>query len=190
MQSYFFIMFNPLKILAFLVLGVIALSLAAPVPVINEIYSGETSALTRRNHHAAKQFHRIVGQIKQRLNHFKPGEVVFHSGTKPDPKTNKNIPVKKHAVAVGKQTGGHILTHLLFKNKIWIPPKSPYAKKMFEVASATIAQNARGPTIAVVGNLREKNVYETIEKPLLMKNPNVPLLTEHNVITGKKVVVK
>lgn len=178
-----------LRILAFFVLWVITLSLGAPIYQERDFFEGN---LIARNN-AMKNAVKIARQMKHRLNHFKPGEVLFYSGEKWDREgRNQRASVKPDAVKIGKQNGQLILSQILHKHKIWIPRKAenPHAPRLWKFASKIISQRAKGETSAIVGERRKGSVYDTIEKPALLKNPNVPRLTEHNVVTRKKEIVK
>jgi len=118
-----------------------------------------------------------------------PGKAVFWSGTRPG--KNGPVSVGKDAEHFAKAHGKEVLDPT--KHGISIPTRkeNPYSNKLWGFASKVYAQRASGDVHAILGSTRRPgNVYDTIEKPALMKNKKVTRLTEHDAATGKTTVVK
>jgi len=99
----------------------------------------------------------------------------------------------KDAEKFAKAHGKEVLGKSLAKHGIKIPSKtkSPYSHKLWKFASKVYAQRASGHVHAVLGSTRKPgNIYDTIEKPALMKNKKVTKLTEHKAGSRKATVVK
>ncbi|MCV7197424.1 hypothetical protein [Mycobacterium angelicum] len=66
----------------------------------------------------------------------------------------------------------------------------PVSINFWEDASAAYAENARGEVTAIVGSsLRPGNVWQNIEIPRLMENPNVTRIVQIDPDTGQSVVI-
>ncbi|MBU8809937.1 hypothetical protein KL953_13705 [Mycolicibacterium goodii] len=62
----------------------------------------------------------------------------------------------------------------------------PESVRFWEDASAAYAENARGNVTAIVGSdLRPGNIWQTVEIPRLMENPNVTRIVQIDPDTGK-----
>ncbi|KDR70552.1 hypothetical protein GALMADRAFT_878054 [Galerina marginata CBS 339.88] len=136
----------------------------------------------------AAQAAKIVVKTKQSLRPAS-GQAVFWSGSRPG--ENGPVSVKQDAEHFAKVHGKGTLEQTLKGHGVIIPKNSPHRTKMWEVASKTYAQRAKGDTHVILGSTRRPDShYDTIEKPALMKNKKVTRLTEHNAHTGKATVVK
>ncbi|KAF8160290.1 hypothetical protein BJ912DRAFT_902216 [Pholiota molesta] len=141
-----------------------------------------------------KQAAQAVSTINQVKKAFRPksGEAVFWSGTRKDAHghpVSVHGDAQKFAHAHDKST----INHGLAQHGIKIPERheNKYSDHIWNVASKVWAERAHGDTHAVLGGtVRPGSVYNTIEKPILMKNERVTKLTEHNMETGKSTVVK
>ena len=72
---------------------------------------------------------------------------------------------------------------------IWTPG-DVHAQNWWSAVSQTYAESSSGELTAVLGpNLRPGNVWETVELPRLMDNPNVTKITVINSETGAETVV-
>ena len=66
----------------------------------------------------------------------------------------------------------------------------PESVRFWEDASAAYADNASGAVTAIVGsNLRPGNIWQTVEIPRLMENPNVTMITQIDPETGTATVI-
>jgi hypothetical protein len=85
------------------------------------------------------------------------------------------------------------LEGLLESNGINPPKWSPtdtYADNWWSAVSQMYAENSSGEVYAVIGpNLRPGNVWETVELPRLMQNPNVTTITVIDPATGIETTV-
>ncbi|MEZ0049228.1 hypothetical protein ABIA30_000218 [Mycobacterium sp. MAA66] len=88
---------------------------------------------------------------------------------------------------------GTTLEGLIDSNKISPPkwsPDNPMAEKWWSEVSRIYAENARGDVHAVIGsNLRPGNIWENVELPRLMTNPNVTRIVVVDPDTGMERVV-
>jgi hypothetical protein len=89
--------------------------------------------------------------------------------------------------------GGTTLERLLDRNGV-VPPKWSFddsaAQEWWSEVSKTYAENARGEVYAVIGsNLRPGSVWETVELPRLMDNPNVTKIVIIDPQTGGETIV-
>ncbi|KDR70553.1 hypothetical protein GALMADRAFT_144466 [Galerina marginata CBS 339.88] len=175
----------------FLTLFALLLStaLAAPAPIRQAPSRDDLQLSTRGLGQLAKAAGMAL-KIKKNL-HPTPGKAVFWSGSRP----GKSGPVSVGADAerFAAKHGKEVLNPSLQKHGINIPSRkeSPYSNKLWGFASKVYAQRASGHVHAVLGSTRRPgNIYDTIEKPILMKNKKVTKITEHNAETGKATVVK
>lgn len=93
------------------------------------------------------------------------------------------------AEKIASSEGGQTLEQTLAANGIDPLPKwnrkDPESVRFWEDASAAFAENASGDVRAVVGcDLREGNIWETIEIPRLLTNPKVPSISQVDPDTG------
>jgi len=175
------------KVLLVLFALLVSSAVAAPVPKDRSLDDLQLS--TRGLRQAAKAVG-IALKVKMKLRPA-PGKAVFWSGSRPG--KNGPVSVGKDAEKFAKAHGKEVLGQSLAKHGIKIPSqtKSPYSNKLWGFASKVYAQRASGHVHAVVSSTRRPgNIYDTIEKPALMKNKKVTKLTEHNAETGKATVVK
>lgn len=180
------------KFLVFFFAAFLAPSIAAP------IWHGGSDTADLQAREPAKGSLKHAVQAVSTINkvnkgfHPKEGEAVFWSGTRSGPhdtRVSVHGDAQKFAHDHGKSTINHGLSH----NGIRIPDRkeNPHSDHIWNVASKVWAERAHGDTHAILGGaVRPQSVYKTIEKPILMKNDRVTKLTEHNMETGKKTVVK
>jgi hypothetical protein len=87
----------------------------------------------------------------------------------------------ERALELANQRGGTTLEGLIESRGINMPEwdiNNPNSIKAWEDVSATYANQVSGNVRAVVGsNLREGNIWENVELPRLMNNPNVSQIT-------------
>ncbi|KAF8966086.1 hypothetical protein BDZ97DRAFT_717331 [Flammula alnicola] len=182
------------KVLVFFIALLVGSAIAAPV--LNERSDDLDLDLVERApvnplksfKHAAQ----AVSTIAKVKNGFRPksGEAVFWSGTRP----GKKGPVSVHddAQKFANQHGKSTINHGLAQKGIKIPSEkeNPHSRRLWNVASKVWAQRASGDTHVILGGtVRPASVYNTIEKPVLLKNKKVTRLTEHNMQTGKNTVI-
>jgi hypothetical protein len=89
--------------------------------------------------------------------------------------------------------GGITLEGLLDRNGV-MPPKwsfdDPGAQEWWSQVSGTYAENVQGEVRAVIGpNLRPGSVWETVELPRLMENPNVTKIVIIDPETGSETTI-
>jgi hypothetical protein len=66
----------------------------------------------------------------------------------------------------------------------------PVSVQFWEDASASYAENAQGEVTAIVGSdLRPGNVWQTVEIPRLMENPDVTRIVQVDPDTGRSTVI-
>lgn len=93
------------------------------------------------------------------------------------------------AEAIASESGGQTLEQTLRANgvdptPVW-NPQDPEVIRFWEEASAAFAENASGDVRAVIGsNLREGNVWQTVEVPRLIDNPEVTSISQLDPDTG------
>jgi len=90
---------------------------------------------------------------------------------------------------IASGSGGRTLEQTLAANGVHPLPvwnqKDPESVRFWEEASATFAENASGQVRAVVGSdLRPGNIWQTVEIPRLMDNPNVTSISQLDPDTG------
>ena len=94
-------------------------------------------------------------------------------------------------IAIGNN--GTTLEALLEAQGIQPPVWTPgdvHAQNWWSAVSQTYAENCSGEVTAVIGsNLRPGNVWETVELPRLMQNPDVTQITVINSDTGVATIV-
>ncbi|RDB30105.1 hypothetical protein Hypma_013842 [Hypsizygus marmoreus] len=131
----------------------------------------------------------VAKQIKNKLRP-QPNQAVFWSGQKVG-LNGKTMSVKADAQKWAKTNGKETINQGLAKHNIKIPPmrKNPASDRLWDVASKAWAVRAKGETNAIVGNRRPGNVYDRVEKPALLKNPNVNKIVEHDRNSGTSSTV-
>ncbi|CAA7258989.1 unnamed protein product [Cyclocybe aegerita] len=162
---------------------------AAPIELPSEqlVKRGPTNAV-KPNHMA--QAVKVANKIRTNLK-TDPDKAVFWSGTRQGKKGP--VSVKDDAARFAKQEGKETINMALKKSNIKIPTEqqNPHSTRLWDFASKVWAKEAEGETHAVLGGtVRPASVYNKIEKPELLKNDKVTKLTEHNVDTKGKTVVK
>lgn len=95
----------------------------------------------------------------------------------------------KVAEDIATANNGQTLEQLLERNGVSPTPKwdrfDPESVRFWEDASAAYAQNASGEVRAVIGSdLRVGNVWETVEIPQLLQNPDVTTINLVDPDTG------
>ena len=157
-------------------------------PVITERSLDEYELLPRAGLGFKGAALKVAASIRQKLRPQRDG--VFWSGKVPG-KNGKDVSVKKYADAFAKKKGKETIGAAMKKSDINIPSKSKHNWNLWKTASKFFSHRSSGETHAILGSKRAHgNVYDTIERPTLMKNPKVTKHTEHNVASGSSTVVK
>ncbi|RDB20310.1 hypothetical protein Hypma_012635 [Hypsizygus marmoreus] len=180
-------LFSPVSLALTLIL--LSSAAAAPVPdaaAYSDLVVRAPGPITPAQQAAALK---VAKQIKNKLRP-QPDQAVFWSGTKKG-QDGKTASVKPDAQKYAKANGKETINQALAKNNIKIPPPSqnPASPRLWDVASKAWALRSKGETNAVVGDRRPGNVYDRIEKPTLIKNPNVNKIVEHDKNKGTSSTV-
>ena len=158
--------------------------------------AGKTVELTKKGATKSIKFvdGKITGEITNALK-TEPGTAFFWSGcAKVDPSTRKLLVSGDEVAAeIASKCGGTTLeTQIKIKN-IEMPKWDfdvPDSIKAWEDASAAYAKQVSGDVRAIVGQkLRDGNIWENIELPRLMQNPNVTKITTIDPDTMGEIVV-
>lgn len=158
--------------------------------------AGQTVKVTKKGAQKSIKFvnGQITGEIKNALK-TEPGTAFFWSGcAKVDPSTRKLLVSGDEVAAeIASKCGGTTLeTQIKIKN-IEMPKWDfdvPDSIKAWEDASAAYAKQVSGDVRAIVGQkLRDGNIWENIELPRLMQNPNVTKITTIDPDTLAETVI-
>ncbi len=158
--------------------------------------AGKTVELTKKGATKSIKFidGKITGEITNALK-TEPGTAFFWSGcAKVDPSTQKLLVSGDEVAAeIASKCGGTTLeTQIKIKN-IEMPKWDfdvPDSIKAWEDASAAYAKQVSGDVRAIVGQkLRDGNIWENIELPRLMQNPNVTKITTIDPDTLAETVI-
>ena len=174
------------------VFSALLVSSVIAAPVITERSLDEVELLPRAGLGFKGAAAAIASKIRSSLKP-KPGGAVFWSGKVPGTgkKEGKDVSVKQYADKFAKNKGKETIGGAMKRADIKIPNQSKHNWNLWKTASKFFAHRASGDTHAVLGSKRQQgNIYDTIEKPTLMKNPKVTKLTEHHVASGSSTVVK
>lgn len=121
------------------------------------------------------------------LLHTEPNKAFFWSG-----KTD-GIGGAEIALQIAQERGGTTLEGLIEAHQIQMPLwdiNNPSSIKVWEDVSAEYARQVSGEVFAVVGTqLREGNIWETVELPRLMGNHNVTKITKIDPVTKIETVI-
>ncbi len=98
------------------------------------------------------------------------------------------------AELIAQGSGGTTLEMRLAENGVNPLPvwnrHDPVSVQFWEDASAAYAENARGEVTAIIGsNLRPGNVWQTIEIPRLMENPEITRIMQIDPDTGQTTTI-
>jgi hypothetical protein len=98
------------------------------------------------------------------------------------------------AARIADENGGVTLESFQARQGIELPDwgdgSNPAVVKAWEDHSAAFATNVSGEVRAVIGaNLRPGNIWETVELPRLMENPNVSRILKIDPETGIETVI-
>lgn len=136
----------------------------------------------------------ITGEITNALK-TEPGTAFFWSGcAKVDPSTGKLLVSGDEVAAeIASKSGGTTLETQIKINNIEMPKWDfdvPESIKAWEDTSAAYAKQVSGDVRAIVGpKLRSENIWENIELPRLMQNPNVSKITTIDPDTLAETVI-
>jgi hypothetical protein len=136
----------------------------------------------------------ITGEITNALK-TEPGTAFFWSGcAKVDPSSGKLLVSGDEVAAeIANKCGGTTLETQIKVNNIEMPKWDfdvPESIKAWEYTSAAYAKQVSGDVRAIVGpKLRPENIWENIELPRLMQNPNVSKITTIDPDTLAETVI-
>ncbi len=158
--------------------------------------AGKTVELTKKGATKSIKFvdGKITGEITNALK-TEPGTAFFWSGcAKVDPSTRKLLVSGDEVAAeIASKCGGTTLETQIKVKNIEMPKWDfdvPDSIKAWEDASAAYAKQVSGDVRAIVGQkLRDGNIWENIELPRLMQNPNVSKITTIDPDTLAETVI-
>lgn len=158
--------------------------------------AGQTVKVTKKGAQKSIKFvnGQITGEIKNALK-TEPGTAFFWSGcAKVDPSSGKLLVSGDEVAAeIASKCGGTTLETQIKVKNIEMPKWDfdvPDSIKAWEDASAAYAKQVSGDVRAIVGQkLRDGNIWENIELPRLMQNPNVTKITTIDPDTMGEIVV-
>ena len=136
----------------------------------------------------------ITGEITNALK-TEPGTAFFWSGcAKVDPSSGKLLVSGDEVAAeIANKCGGTTLETQIKVNNIEMPKWDfdvPESIKAWEDTSAAYAKQVSGDVRAIVGKkLRPENIWENVELPRLMQNPNVSKITTIDPDTMAETVI-
>ncbi len=136
----------------------------------------------------------ITGEITNALK-TEPGTAFFWSGcANVDPSTGKLLVSGDEVAAeIASKSGGTTLETQIKINNIEMPKWDfdvPESIKAWEDTSAAYAKQVSGDVRAIVGKkLRDGNIWENVELPRLMQNPNVSKITTIDPDTMAETVI-
>jgi hypothetical protein len=112
-----------------------------------------------------------------------PNTAFFWSG-----RTN-NVGGQTVALEIARARGGTTLEGIIEDKNIWMPEWKD-DQVPWELVSAAYAQQVSGEVRAVIGaQLRPGNIWETVELPRLMANPNVTKITTIDPLTHQETII-
>lgn len=158
--------------------------------------AGQTVKVTKKGAQKSIKFvnGQITGEIKNALK-TEPGTAFFWSGcAKMDPSSGKLLVSGDEVAAeIASKCGGTTLETQIKINNIEMPKWDfdvPESIKAWEDTSAAYAKQVSGDVRAIVGQkLRSGNIWENIELPRLMQNPNVSKITTIDPDTLAETVI-
>ena len=158
--------------------------------------AGQTVKVTKKGAQKSIKFvnGQITGEIKNALK-TEPGTAFFWSGcAKMDPSSGKLLVSGDEVAAeIASKCGGTTLETQIKINNIEMPKWDfdvPESIKAWEDTSAAYAKQVSGDVRAIVGpKLRTGNIWENIELPRLMQNPNVTKITTIDPDTLAETVI-
>ena len=136
----------------------------------------------------------ITGEITNALK-TEPGTAFFWSGcAKVDPSSGKLLVSGDEVAAeIANKCGGTTLETQIKVNNIEMPKWDfdvPESIKAWEDTSAAYVKQVSGDVRAIVGKkLRPENIWENVELPRLMQNPNVSKITTIDPDTMAETVI-
>jgi len=172
----------------FVIFFMLLVSSVIAAPVVKE-QSPDAELLPRGRIAASVTYASIKNKITKFLRP-QHDKAVFWSGKIPT-KKGGTVSVGGHAANYAKTHGKETIGQAMKRADINIPKNHPHSWKLWKHASNVFAKHASGVVHTILGSiLKVKNVYHTIEKPILMKKPEVHTLIERNEETKKVTVVK
>ncbi len=158
--------------------------------------AGQTVKVTKKGAQKSIKFvnGQITGEITNALK-TEPGTAFFWSGcAKVDPSTRKLLVSGDEVAAeIASKCGGTTLETQIKVKNIEMPKWDfdvPDSIKAWEDASAAYAKQVSGDVRAIVGQkLRPENIWENVELPRLLQNPNVSKITTIDPDTLTETVI-
>ena len=127
-----------------------------------------------------------IDEIRPKLK-TEPNTAFFWSGR------TDGIGGADNAAAIAKSRGGVTLESTIESKKIVMPEwdfNNPSTMEAWDLASAAYAEQVSGEIRAIIGDeLRPGNIWENVELPRLMKNPNVTKITTIDPKTGVEKII-
>ena len=101
--------------------------------------------------------------------------------------------MSERAISVAETKGGKTLEKILDERGTHLPswnPNDPVTVQLWESASRTYAAGASGTVHAVLGQeLRLGSIWESVELPTLIANPNVKKIIGIDPVSGVERVI-
>jgi len=100
--------------------------------------------------------------------------------------------MSERAISVAETKGGKTLEKILDERGTHLPSwdlNDPVTVQLWESASREYAAGASGTVHAVLGELRPGNIWETVELPTLIANPNVKKIISVDPVSGVERVI-
>ena len=127
-----------------------------------------------------------IGEIRPKLK-TEPNTAFFWSGR------TDGIGGADNAANIAKSRGGVTLESTIESQNIVMPEwdfNNPSTMEAWDAASGAYAEQVSGEIRAVIGaELRTGNIWENVELPRLMKNPNVTKITTIDPKTGVEKII-
>ena len=127
-----------------------------------------------------------IGEIRPKLK-TEPNTAFFWSGR------TDGIGGADNAANIAKSRGGVTLESTIEYQNIVMPEwdfNNPSTMEAWDAASGAYAEQVSGEIRAVIGSeLRPGNIWENVELPRLMKNPNVTKITTIDPKTGVEKII-
>jgi hypothetical protein len=99
----------------------------------------------------------------------------------------------KRAISIAETKGGKTLEKILDERGTRLPswnPNDPMTVQLWESASREYAAGASGTVHVVIGQeLRAGSIWETVELPTLIANPNVKNIVGIDPVSGVERVI-
>lgn len=125
-----------------------------------------------------------ISDVKEKLQ-TQRNQAWFWSGTCKNDK-GALISVAPTAKRLAARNGGYTLDRKMREQDIPFPPDGPYT---WDQLSGWFAEGARGKARGVLGRLNPDNVWERIEYPTLLRNPNIESVWRVDPVTYEEIQI-